>query len=441
MMRSMYSGVSGLRAHQTKMDVIGNNIANVNTIGYKSQRVTFGEVFSQTTQKASSASDETGRGGRNAMQIGLGTGVSSIDLQMNQGSAQRTDNPFDMMIEGDGFFIVGDAEGTYFTKAGALRQDDAGNLVIPNGMKVMGWPASPDGKKIEKGAVEPLRLNDPANKTADPQTTTLTKLSGNLNTKDGENGIPTQIKMYDSLGNLYTMPVYLVYDAEAGANGQWQIYNEKDTSTDPATFSNGPIVLKNQDNKEFVTTATFPGQTIEFDTAGKLVTNPSSFELEQIDLTSATPKLNATIGGEDGLVVDFSGFTQFAAKTEIDTRTDNGRSAGEMISLDVGPDGKITSYYDNGETKLLGQIAIAEFDNPAGLEKAGDNIFRATANSGDFDGVGQEGVLMSGVLEMSNVDLSKEFTEMIVGQRGFQANSRIINVSSEILQDLVNLGR
>ncbi|NLI88831.1 MAG: flagellar hook-basal body complex protein, partial [Epulopiscium sp.] len=207
MMRSMYSGVSGLRTHQTKMDVIGNNIANVNTTAFKSQRVTFNEVFSQTLQSASSANDETGRGGLNPMQVGLGVNVSSIDMLMTQGAAQRTDNPFDLMIDGDGFMVVGDASGQYFTRAGALRKDDDGNLIIPNGMKVMGWQADAAGKEIIRSNVSPLRLDSPQNKTAPPAQTSKVELVGNLNIADAVDGkeIPVQIKMYDSLGNLYSM--------------------------------------------------------------------------------------------------------------------------------------------------------------------------------------------------------------------------------------------
>ena len=167
MMRSMYSGVSGLRAHQTKMDVIGNNIANVNTLGYKSQRVTFNEIFSQTIQSASAASDETGRGGRNPMQVGLGVNVASIDVLMTQGAAQRTDNPFDLMIDGDGFIIVGDATGTYFTRAGALRQDDDGNLIIPNGMMLRVGQHQKDVGKQKR--YSETKLNDPSNSLLPPE--------------------------------------------------------------------------------------------------------------------------------------------------------------------------------------------------------------------------------------------------------------------------------
>lgn len=442
MMRSMFSGVSGLRVHQTRMDVIGNNIANVNTIGYKSQRVTFNEVFSQTLQSASSASDETGRGGLNPMQVGLGVNISSIDMLMTQGAAQRTDNPFDLMINGEGFIVVGDATGKYFTRAGALRKDDDGNLIIPNGMKVMGWPATADGKDIERTEVRALKLDDPATKSTPPQVTTLTSLSGNLNTDDSP--LSTQIKMYDSLGNLYTMNVYLKYDG----GGEWQISSDK-----AGTEYN--IVLTDTNGNIYNTGETFTSPEIAFDTNGKLDPSainfklfPDEFELSDSTVTDADGNpvanvVNATVGKADGvgLTVDFSTITQYSAKSSLDPKTIDGRAAGKMSGYDVGADGRITAYYDNGDRRLLGQIVVAQFDNPAGLEKVGDNLYSATANSGDFDNIGKVGNFQAGVLEMSNVDLAKEFTEMIVTQRGFQANSRIISVSDEMLQELTNLKR
>lgn len=452
MMRSMYSGVSGLQAHQSKMDVIGNNIANVNTVGYKSQRVTFNEVFSQTLQSGTSASDETGRGGRNPMQVGLGVNVSSIDMLMTQGAAQRTDNPFDLMISGDGFIIAGDDSGQYFTRAGALRQDDEGNLVIPNGMKVQGWPASEDGKSIVRGQVGDIKLNDPKNANTPPSATTKTSLSGNLNTNDGlaaNGGIPTQIKMYDSLGNLYSLNVYLVYDKDN--DGQWGVYTDK-VDGKPPTFDNKEnMILTDQNGNKYDIGEAFGGKKFKFDNKGDLeITAPDlpNFGIgiqgtDEIDLSKATPLDNApAIKAAIGPVtVDFSGFTQYSSKTSVDSKTTNGGPAGQMTGFDVGGDGKITAYYNNGATKLLGQIVLAEFDNPAGLEKVGDNLFKTTANSGEFDSIGSAGNFQAGVLEMSNVDLSKEFTEMIVTQRGFQANSKIISTSDEMLQELVNIKR
>lgn len=472
MMRSMYSGVSGLQAHQLKMDVIGNNIANVNTVGYKSQRVTFNEVFSQTLQGGTSASDETGRGGRNPMQVGLGVNVSSIDMLMTQGAAQRTDNPFDLMIGGDGFIIAGDDSGKYFTRAGALRQDDEGNLVIPNGMKVQGWQPTEDGKGIVKGEVGDIKLNDPKNVSTPPSATTGISLGGNLDIKDSR--IPRQMKMYDSLGNAYSMTVNLVYTAGNGGAGTWHVETPLEgvatppvppvttpTPPDPA-LPGTHIILTDSTGKKVAIEAPaltpgppptgggiFGGTPLTFDASGKLQTG-GPFTTPAIDLTLATTvdpatglptPSNATIGTGGVVTVDVSGVTQYASKTNAEMKATNGGPAGQMTGFDVGGDGKITAYYNNGATKLLGQIVVAEFDNPAGLEKVGDNLFKTTANSGDFDSIGKEGIFQAGVLEMSNVDLSKEFTEMIVTQRGFQANSRIISVSDEMLQELVNIKR
>ncbi|MGL4343730.1 MAG: flagellar hook protein FlgE, partial [Cellulosilyticaceae bacterium] len=401
MMRSMYSGVSGLRVHQTKMDVIGNNIANVNTIGFKSQRVTFNEVFSQTLQSGTAASDETGRGGRNPMQVGLGVNVSSIDTLMTQGAAQRTDNPFDLMIDGDGFIIVGDASGQYFTRAGALRQDDEGNLVIPNGMKVQGWPATEDGKGINRGVVGPIKLNDASNKTSAPTATSATSLSGNINIKDGVDGIESQIKLYDTLGNLYSFGVTMKYDATAK---EWTV-DVADGSKEGAD-----LILKDKEGN----TVKVPGAPIKtpiaklkFDDSGVLseVDGTPIADGVKPEISLFTGEINLGASKLDqGAKLSFEGMTQFNSKTSVDSKTKNGAPAGEMMGFDVGADGIITAYYNNGNTKMLGQIVVANFDNPAGLQKVGDNLFQTTANSGDFDGIGEAGNFQAGVLEMSNVD-------------------------------------
>lgn len=441
MMRSMYSGVSGLRVHQTKMDVIGNNIANVNTVGYKSQRVTFSDVFSQTLQGATAASDETGRGGRNPMQVGLGVNVSSIDMLMTPGAAQRTDNPFDLMVDGDGFIVVSDSTGRYFTRAGALRQDEDGNLVIPNGMKVQGWPASADGKSIERGEVRDITLAGPGVSSATPEPTTSVELSGNID--KNKSPISTQIKMYDSLGNLYTTPIKLTYDEVAM---EWTLEAELD--------ANGQMILTDTEGNKYAVANTLQAAKLKFKPDGTLETpNPATLNFQQIDLSTAKDpvtgqdkKLNAVIGApaggnNAGVTIDIANITQYNSKTTIDPKTKDGKAPGQLMGFSIGADGKITAQYDNGSMKLLGQIVTAQFDNPAGLQKVGDNLFQTTANSGDFDNIGMAANFQAGVLEMSNVDLSSEFTEMITTQRGFQANSRIISVSDEMLQELVNLKR
>lgn len=433
MMRSMFSGVSGLKVHQTKMDVIGNNIANVNTVGYKSQRVTFSDVFSQTLQGASSASDDTGRGGLNPMQVGLGVNVSSIDMLMTQGAAQRTDNPFDLMINGDGFIVVGDADGQYFTRAGALRQDDEGNLVISNGMKVQGWPSVYNDQtnkyEISQQEVQPINLADPTIKNSNPTMTTKTQLAGNLcNTETDK--VTTTTTFYDSVGNPYTLQ--LNFERVTATNNGT-------TTTVPNKWTVKPgTTIKDAAGHEIPVTVTIDNADLEFTPNGTLNTNAKNLVIKFGGQGGSTT-LTETGTVVSDLEVDISGLTQYATATDIDPKTLNGNTAGTLIGYSVGSDGIITASYDNGDKRPIAQVVIAEFDNPAGLEKVGDNLYSATTNSGEFDGVGKAGIFNTGVLEMSNVDLSSEFTEMIITQRGFQANSRIISVSDEMLQELTNL--
>lgn len=454
MMRSMFSGVSGLKVHQTRMDVIGNNIANVNTVGYKSQRVTFSDVFSQTISGASSANDETGRGGRNAMQVGLGVNVSSIDMLMTQGSAQRTDNPFDLMIEGSGFLVVGDASGQYFTRAGALRQDSDGNLVIPNGMKVLGWngPAVKNpitGKnEIPRGEVQEINLAKGENASVKPLATTEITLSGNISSTDDK--VQTSFSFYDSLGNYYSMPITLTKNP---ADGRWGItVSEVDTYDDQGQVQAPPVpVITDQNGNKYQINPVQFNTALEFNKDGKLVAPADPIEFDVVvqggaivkpgDKRPTVPNSNiANANGGAKLKVDVSTLTQYSIKTNLDPKS-NGYAAGTLSGYSIGSDGIITATYTNGEMRAIAQIPLAEFDNPAGLEKVGDNLYAKTTNSGEFDGIGSAGTFNTGVLEMSNVDLSSEFTDMIVTQRGFQANSRIITVSDEMLQELTNLKR
>lgn len=431
MMRSMYSGVSGLRIHQTKMDVIGNNIANVNTVGFKSSRTTFNEVFSQTLRNASGPNANLG--GRNPMQIGLGSSVSSVDVIMTPGAAQRTDNPLDLKIEGDGFFIVSDATGNKFTRAGAFLVDKAGNLINTNGMNVMGWKVNQTTGEIEKDKVSKLKILSPENLYSDPSATEKATLRGNVNINDSQlapaaGGVPFTVTIYDSLGYPYTAAFTVkstanpnVYDVELAANS---ITDQK----------GNPIT-----NDAVNTTITFDPATGKVDT-----TAGGSFDMTNVQTPFST--FPAAIN------VDFSPITRVSGNTTLEALGGDkdglggGNKAGAISGFEIGGDGKILGRYTNGASKLLGQVVIATFDNPPGLKKVGSNLFVETNNSGHFDGIGEDitstgGVLNSGVLEMSNVDLSKEFTEMITTQRGFQANSRIITTSDEILQELVNLKR
>lgn len=434
-MRSLFSGVSGLRVHQTKMDVIGNNVSNVNTIGFKRANVNFCDVFNETLSGASGANDLNGRAGVNPKQIGLGANVSSIQNVMTNGAVQRTDNGNDLMIEGDSFFIVGDSSGFYFTRAGNFDVDEFGNLNL-NGLPVCGWTATdvldettglPTGEqKILKDKVKGINLYDGDKSYLSPQMTTSIAFEGNLNAASGDVQKNT-ISFYDSIGNRYTIDTTLEYDTTAK---NWKL-------------NFGSTAMINGDSKNIITVTGLPTNTeLEFQD-GKLI-RP----------TPPTLDLNLTLenGGQynskvaDPITIDFSGLTQFEAKPTATTYAKNGYSAGSLSKFSIGEDGTIIGTYTNGLTKTLAQIAVADFKNPAGLEKIGNSLYQATANSGEFDGMGVEvaaggGKLLSGSLEMSNVDLSYEFTQMIITQRGFQANSRIITTSDDMLQELVNLKR
>jgi flagellar hook protein FlgE len=452
MMRSLYSGVSGLKVHQTKMDVIGNNISNVNTVGYKASRVTFTEVFQQTTQSATGANAETGRGGVNAMQIGLGTSVGSISCDpTKEGSAQRTDNPYDLKISGDNFFVVNDGSMNYFTKVGAFTVDSAGYLVTQSGYHVMGWQVDPTTLDIKKDIVSPLAITTPENMSAEPEATSANYFTGNIdktNTDVTGDGLVTSMTIYDKQGYSYTVK-----------------YNIQQSTTADNEYTMTITDIFDSKNKSILTSG--GGQyeaTINGGDSVALVFNADTGAFEYVGAQgSKTFSLNITGNNDnfynenadgEGITIDMSSTTMYAASgkcTITSVRGDldglgAGRTAGEMSGVSIGTDGKITATYDNGDTKLLGQISVASFENAAGLEKVGDSLYTTTANSGSFDGIGKDptsggGSISQGVLEMSNVDLSNEFTEMITTQRGFQANSRIITVSDTLLEELVNLKR
>ncbi len=453
MMRSMFSGVSGLKAHQAKMDVIGNNVANVNTLGFKAGRVTFQEIFNQTLRGAGAPDAATARGGTNPMQIGLGIAVGSIDNQMTGGSTQRTDNPTDLSIQGDGFFIVkGSTADTFkFTRAGNFGLDKLGNLVSGDGMNVYGWtkyePQDDGSVKFDtEAAITPINLySDASNgnkKIIAAKATDYAEFSGNLNSAlplladpdDADPQFTVPFTIYDSLGNahelsvnfkktgnLTNIPVKLPDGTDGTENGTEWTYTISDKAGNE---------ISDEGN-------------VKFNSKGKLVLGDDDAPEQAIlefnpGVNSGTNKINITL--------DFKKLTQYAADSSVKPSNVNGYTTGNLVTFNVGSDGMLTGVYSNGQQQPLGLIALAGFDNPAGLQKVGGNLFIPTTNSGDFvKGVpaGSQGVgtLSPGTLEMSNVDLSREFTDMIVTQRGFQANSRIITTSDEMLQELVNLKR
>ena len=457
MMRSMFSGVSGLRTHQSRMDVIAHNIANVNTVGFKSSRMTFADAFSQTLQGAAAPNVETGRGGTNPMQIGLGVNVSSIQRLMTTGGAQRTDDPFHLMIEGDGFFVVGDnVGGLMFTRAGNFEMDRAWNLHL-NGLRLQGWEAPWElggpqrdaagrAMPIMSGPVDGIQIHHDM-RVVRPSATGNTAFTGNLRPSDSP--IVRSMNFHDSLGQTYQMNMRFTLDT---ATGLWNV--ERGPHITRTSSRPHEIIQFTPPTTDFTA---FPTPVVlAFDDGGFPIidaggTPPNPFVTYfAIDSTGLVPSL--TFGQihppatTESIRIDFSGLTQFERTTSAVSEDVDGMEAGELTGLSIGPDGVISGTYSNGQSFALWQIALASFDNPAGLAAMGGNLFTTTTNSGLFDGVGLPPAglgtrLLGGTLEMSNVDLAAEFTEMITTQRGFQANSRVISTSDEILQELVNLRR
>ena len=571
MMRSLYSGVAGLKTHQTRMDVIGNNIANVNTTAYKSSSMTFSELMSQTTQKASGANATTGVGGTNAKQIGLGVKAGAINTAITtQGSAQSTGNPFDIMITGDNFFVVSNGSENFFTRDGSFYVDGAGNLAMTStGYNVMGWGVDKTTGNIKQDTVTALRIMSSANMTYPPEATTKANISGILDQNDKDvtsaNGKTVNLNFFDARGysytakftfkqssgtasNEYSMELTKLLDSTgaeidiskvkfgdnstqtlqtpvtfAGDTYEWDgkqlktkadkkvvadlsaAFNAdgtlKDTSKDEAaaktqqetldaiaaaygyegstdeflklyqkdangtevtvetmlgnmaktTTAQGDLVLTTDKDKPMTMDGRFfEGVKVIFDTdTGKLKqvgSNVTDFKTN-VDFTPLGGNFsNITIDLSECTNYDNKGTSTIGATSGDLDGLGTGRRLGDMIGVSIQKDGMIYASYDNGMTKLLGQIATAAFANASGLEKEGDNLYSATLNSGEFDGIGVDitaggGYMSTGQLEMSNVDLSSEFTEMITTQRGFQANSRIITVSDTLLEELTNLKR
>lgn len=385
MLRSLYAGISGLRSHQTMLDVTGNNIANVNTVGFKAGSVQFQDTLSQIVQNSRAGQD--GAGGSNAAQVGLGTQISAIRTNFAQGSAQATGVPTDLMIAGDGFFVVRSGAETLYTRNGGFSFDPSGRLVTADGALVQGWTAQngviATGTPIGTVAL-PIGATSPAVAT---QNATVT---GNLpaDAAAGEQ-IVRDIAVYDSEGTARQLTLTFTRTA-AG----WDVTDG--TATTSLAFVNGQL------------------------------TGPAAL----------------ASGGVD---VDLSALSGFANLRTVAISSQDGRASGALVSYSLTADGSLVGTFSNGAAQVLAQVALASFDNPEGLEKAGSSQYRAGANSGaavvgvaGSDGFGD---LVSGALEMSNVDLSQEFTNLIVAQRGFQANARIITTSDEVLQELTNLKR
>ena len=550
MMRSMYSAVSGLKTHQTRMDVIGNNIANVNTVAFKSSSVTFSDILYQTTSNASGANATTGTGGVNAKQIGLGTTAAATKVSITSaGASETTGNPFDIRLtdkNSTNFFIVNNGSENVFTRSGSFYVDGSGNLCMSStGYTVMGWQVDETTGEIRKDTVSALRIMQEKNLTSAPEATTQATIAGVLDENDtdvkNDAGRVMNLNFYDNLGYQYTAKfaikstgtdgkytveltsvldsnnqniiknltkqeisqIFGDYQADATL-GQYGLtkdytYDKADQTYQDAAgkkfkpSANDKTVFEEVGNTANTVSITeiFSGITttmandikdktsktnVEFDTATgqatvkgektsyDLVFDTSTGKFASIGGDTPSTMLNMSVlssgllnrnGNFQNITVDFSQCLNYenGGKSTIgadagatDGKTGKGRKLGAMTGIFIDTSGRIYGTYDNGNTELLGQIAVAQFSNASGLEKVGESCYRTTLNSGEFDGIGVEisadgSSMTTGELEMSNVDLSSEFTSMITTQRGFQANSRVITTSDTLLEELVNLKR
>ena len=476
MMRSMYSGVSALRAHQTRMDVIGNNIANVNTVGFKASKVTFAEAFNQTLSGAGSSSD-SGRGGTNPQQVGLGANLSSITVYHTQGATQRTDNQTDIMIDGNGYFILSpdsSGENKFYSRAGNFTVDRLGFLVAPNGYKVLDED------------FEPVQINQ--SETMNATESSQIALQGNLDFNEEIDALTdiaysTTVDLYNSVGDTNTITVNFgeKYTTQPGADPGFS-YRMIQIPSPDGDATNNIGALTDANIADGTSTAAFDSTDpatnaifVEFDEAGNFTRIVDQLDFTAVggtlyvdtadtqdELGNATPDglndlantITPTVTLQSGGVDDvtftlneemFTDFSHYSQTTDAKAVPIDGNSAGVIENFTISSNGEVVGIFTNGERTTLATVGLADFDNPSGLLKVGGNLFSETVNSGTpkygAPASGSMGALTPGALEMSNVDLSAEFTDMITTQRGFQANSRVITTSDEILQELVNLKR
>lgn len=476
MMRSMSSAVSALRNHQTRMDVVGNNIANVNTVGYKTSRVIFKDSLNQMVRGAAGATDA--RGGTNPHQIGMGMSISSIDTIFGQGVPDFTGKLSDVMIEGEGFFMVsadGDPNSKMYTRAGNFDLDTFGNLVNADGLRVLGYQAD------EAGNVGTAlgKITIPVADTFPPKVTTEVSMEGNLDARS--NVLPTAVT--DLVGAAPTQPtdidktLYIAKFKNGSDASDGFIYTlnpkyAKSVARETDAYVYDSLGERHNIKLAYVKTAENPGtyQVLAF----AFAKNGSMFPAQAASIDPANPgdgkvgelkffgdgKLDtanstaASIGltlkpqsGAKDVVfrIDNAALTQYSVESTAVMSKQDGYTVGKLTGFEISTDGMVNGIFSNGQSKRFGQIATAVFSNPPGLVKKGGSLFAESNNSGvpqiNKPGAGANGLLKPGNLEMSGVDLGVEFTNMITTQRGFQANSRTISTTDQMLEELVNLKR
>ncbi|MBI4848404.1 MAG: flagellar hook protein FlgE [Nitrospirae bacterium] len=426
MLTSLFTAVSGMNANGTALSVIGDNVANMNTTGFKSSRASFGDILSQQIGTS---------------QIGRGVEISAVTPQFTQGSFENSANVLDLAVDGDGLFIVGDATGTFYTRAGQFNLDKEGYVVNPNGMRLKGYLYSASGTASSGlGDINLSALNSAPNASAD------VTISANLDSRstipaafdvtdpNTTSNFSSSITVYDSLGNGHVVDIYFRKSAEAATGNAWQwfaVVNGADSASGNTEIqANGTLGFDNNGALDTESAITYPTGGFDFN-GGAAADQTIGFDFG----TSIT-----TDGG-----IGLDGTTQYGSESATVFQSQDGYSSGSLRSITISQDGVMTGIFTNGQTRGVGQIALAKFLSPTELTKMGKNLYAESTDSGQpvisVPGTSGTGQVMSNTLELSNVDLAEEFVKMIISQRGFQANSRIVSTSDELMQELVNLKR
>ena len=407
MNKAMFAGLSGTVAQQTKLDVIGNNIANAETVGFKQSRVTFSDTYYQTLLGGSSgSSSDTSLGGVNPQQIGTGVRIAGIETELDQGSLGSTGRPLDAAIEGPGMFVVTDGSRTSFTRDGSFSLDDQGTLVSPStGMKVLGWQAN---RGVTDTSRPPAVMTFHVGEMRPGTATGSVVMGGNANSSAATgNAVNASIEVYDSLGNAHQVEITLTKTA---VDNQWTC--AASSGTDAATG------------------------TLTFGSTGALSSgSPLSLVLHPTG-GAASPQ---------SVALKFDSVTQLAATSDLLARSQDGNSPASLTEVSFGDGGTIEGKYADGSTETLGQIAVAAFANAEGLDRIGNNLYQTSAASGETQigpaSTGGRGRVVGQSLEQSNVDLTQSFVDMITTQRAFQASTRAISSADKLLEDVMQIIR
>lgn len=429
-LRSMNTGAAGLRAHGSATGVVSDNIANVNTVGYKRQRGVFSDVLGRSIDETVGAVPQAGAGSR----------LSHIQQMWSQGALLTTDAPTDLAISGNGFFVVngssGGIDGNFYSRAGQFRIDNDGLLVNPDGLRLQGYTAQPDGSLgAELGDLDVAGESIPATATTAADIAMQLDANENVPAAAFDPTVPDSynesagLTVYDSLGNAHDITLYF---RKTGPQA-WEWHAGVDGGEVAGGVAGTPFIGATG--------------TLTYTTEGGLDTEtPGASSFDFID---AAPGQSIAFDFGDAITTDggsgFAGSTGFAAESNPTALGQDGYAAGTVAGLNVDGDGNITGVFTNGQRRLLGQVAVADFTAIDGLQRMGNNLWTETLESGEAlvagAGTGTRGTIVSGALEQSNVDLGQEFVDLIAYQRGFQANSRVITTADEMYGELVNLKR